>query len=322
MTISKAAPVNAAKASRPARKEPAEPATESTALQLGELSEHLGYALKRAQLKIFEDFLRCVAPLQLTPAQFSVLLLLDENPGRNQTEIANTLGILRPNFVAMLDGLESRDLCARIRSTNDRRSHILVLTDKGRAVLARARKLVAAKHEARLNELLGSGQPRRAAFDAGHDRKGVLNLSFRVRRLAQARNPYSRSWLWIPGSRYRAPRNDGDGLPAIHQDHPDVVDVGERRAGQQQIAGRGEERRGVVVVEIGRRVEAERVHLRKGALVDHRAGGIGGAAGAAVGAVGIGRQRRNAGRVLERPGQRQRIFLVGAAAARCRARSR
>ena len=43
-----------------------------------------------------------------------------------------------------------------MRSTNDRRSHILMLTDKGRAVLARARKLVASKHEARLNELLGS----------------------------------------------------------------------------------------------------------------------------------------------------------------------
>ena len=125
------------------------------ALQMGELSELLGYSLKRAQLKVFEDFLRCVAPLQLTPAQFSVLLLLDKNPGRNQTEIANTLGILRPNFVSMLDGLESRDLCTRIRSTNDRRSHILVLTDRGRSVLARAKKLVATKHEARLNELLG-----------------------------------------------------------------------------------------------------------------------------------------------------------------------
>jgi DNA-binding MarR family transcriptional regulator len=156
MTVSKPA-VDLAKdlAMASARKEPAEGAAESAALQMGELSELLGYSLKRAQLKVFEDFLRCVAPLQLTPAQFSVLLLLDKNPGRNQTEIATTLGILRPNFVAMLDGLESRDLCARMRSTNDRRSHILVLTDKGRAVLARAKKLVAAKHEARLNELLG-----------------------------------------------------------------------------------------------------------------------------------------------------------------------
>ena len=155
MTVSKAATVDAVKLSRAVRKEPADGSEEGAALQLGELSDLLGYSLKRAQLKVFEDFLRCVAPLQLTPAQFSVLLLLDRNPGRNQTEIANTLGILRPNFVALLDNLESRDLCARIRSTNDRRSHILVLTDKGKAVLARAKKLVATKHEARLNDLLG-----------------------------------------------------------------------------------------------------------------------------------------------------------------------
>src|SRR6476469_6002451 len=148
MPVSKTAPANG-NASRPLRNQSTGTDTQDTALQLGELSDHLGYALKRAQLKIFEDFLRCVAPLDLTPAQFSVLMLLDRNPGRNQTEIANTLGILRPNFVAMLDGLESRDLCARIRSANDRRSHILVLTDKGRSVLARAKKLVAAKHEAR-----------------------------------------------------------------------------------------------------------------------------------------------------------------------------
>jgi DNA-binding MarR family transcriptional regulator len=125
------------------------------ALEMGELSELLGYALKRAQLRVFEDFLACVAPTQLTPAQFSVLLLLDENPGRNQTEIAATLGILRPNFVAMLDALESRGLCTRVRSVNDRRSHVLMLTDKGRATLARAKKLVATKHEARLSAVLG-----------------------------------------------------------------------------------------------------------------------------------------------------------------------
>ncbi|AHY56724.1 MULTISPECIES: MarR family winged helix-turn-helix transcriptional regulator [Bradyrhizobium] len=155
MTVSKTAEKSSEKPGDAAkgRKDAAEAQPE--ALQLGELSEQLGYVLKRAQLKVFENFLRCMASLQLTPAQFSVLLLVEKNPGRNQTEIASTLGILRPNFVAMLDNLESRDLCARIRSTNDRRSHILVLTDKGKAVLTRAKKLVATKHESRLNELLG-----------------------------------------------------------------------------------------------------------------------------------------------------------------------
>src|SRR6201992_4236318 len=158
MTVSKGASLKTAggpeRAARPTRKDRAEAVGEAGELQLGELSELLGYSLKRAQLKVFEDFIRCVSSLQLTPAQFSVLILLEKNPGRNQTEIATTLGILRPNFVAMLDGLEGRGLCMRTRSSNERRSHVLVLTDKGRTVLARAKKLVA-RHEARLNELIG-----------------------------------------------------------------------------------------------------------------------------------------------------------------------
>jgi len=140
-------------------------------LDLGELSELLGYALKRAQLKLYEDFLKCVAPLQLTPAQFSVLLLLEKNPGRNQTEVAGALGILRPNFVAMLDGLESRGLCARARSATDRRSHVLSLTEKGRSALARARRIIASKHEARLSALLGSA-----------DRAALLRILAKIAR--------------------------------------------------------------------------------------------------------------------------------------------
>jgi len=140
-------------------------------LDLVELSELLGYALKRAQLKLYEDFLKCVAPLQLTPAQFSVLLLLEKNPGRNQTEVAGALGILRPNFVAMLDGLESRGLCARARSATDRRSHVLSLTEKGRSALARARRIIASKHEARLSALLGSA-----------DRAALLRILAKIAR--------------------------------------------------------------------------------------------------------------------------------------------
>lgn len=132
-----------------------EPLPADMPLDIGELADLLGYSMKRAQLKVFDHFLRVMAPLHLTPAQFSVLLLLERNPGRNQTEVANTLGILRPNFVAMLDSLEARELCVRKRSSSDRRSHVLMLTEKGKATLARAKKLVAGKHEARLSDVLG-----------------------------------------------------------------------------------------------------------------------------------------------------------------------
>src|SRR5260221_288808 len=57
----------------------------------------------------------------MIPEQFSVLLLLGNNPSRNQTEIANRLGILIPHFLAMLDGLVSRALCTLMRSSNTRR---------------------------------------------------------------------------------------------------------------------------------------------------------------------------------------------------------
>lgn len=159
MAVSRSAGAGAVKARKRPSRSAASPAPRvaqpQDAVKIGDLSGFLGYSLKRAQLRIFEDFIGCVAPLQLTPAQFSVLMLVEANPGRNQTEIASTLGILRPNFVALLDELESRALCLRSRSSNDRRSHILRLTEKGRAVLSRARKLVETRHEARLRELLG-----------------------------------------------------------------------------------------------------------------------------------------------------------------------
>lgn len=129
------------------------PPCPSGEIELGGLTRHLGYALKRSQLRVFENFIGAVAPLKLTPAQFSVLMLLHDNPGRNQTEIAAALGILRPNFVTLLDSLEHRGLCSRTRSADDRRSHVLVLTPKGLATLIEAKRLVA-RHEKKLATVL------------------------------------------------------------------------------------------------------------------------------------------------------------------------
>ena len=52
---------------------------------------------------MFEDFARRFAALDLTPAQFSTLVAISDNPGRRQSDIAAALGVQRPNFVAMMD---------------------------------------------------------------------------------------------------------------------------------------------------------------------------------------------------------------------------
>ena len=125
-------------------------------LDLSGLTSVVGYTLRRAQMAVFEDFIRRFAQLDLKPAQYSVLLVIGDNPGRKQSEIASALGIQRPNFVAMLDELERRGLAERTRSATDRRSHAVVLTDAGRHLLGAARAEQAAQ-ERDLEEILGPG---------------------------------------------------------------------------------------------------------------------------------------------------------------------
>lgn len=123
-------------------------------LDLAELSGALGYALRRAQLAVFEDFTARFAVLDLTPAQFSVLLVIGLNPGRKQTDIARSLGIQRTNFVVMLDHLERRGLAERRRSAADGRSHAIFLTEAGEALLDKAR-LMQVEQERALVEAVG-----------------------------------------------------------------------------------------------------------------------------------------------------------------------
>jgi DNA-binding MarR family transcriptional regulator len=106
--------------------------------ELKEMNRIVGYVLRRAQLALFEDFARRFKGIDLTPAQFSTLVAIRENPERRQSDIAAALGIQRPNFVALMDNLERRGLAERVRSGADRRSNALALTTAGAALLERA----------------------------------------------------------------------------------------------------------------------------------------------------------------------------------------
>lgn len=123
-------------------------------ISLGTLPNHLGFALRLAQLAVFQDFHRAVADLDLRPGQYSVLLLLRANPGIRASQVAEALGIKRTNFVPLLDGLEARDLVTRDRLERDRRAFALFLTEAGAALLARAETAVS-RHEQRLAFALG-----------------------------------------------------------------------------------------------------------------------------------------------------------------------
>lgn len=124
----------------------------------------VGYRLRRAQLAVFQQFLAVFEALELRPAEYSVLVLVADNPGRRQTEIAEALGIKRANFVTLLHGLEARGLVKRRASAGDRRANALFLSAKGTRFLAAAQE----RHdelERQVVERLGGTEARRQLLD-------------------------------------------------------------------------------------------------------------------------------------------------------------
>jgi DNA-binding MarR family transcriptional regulator len=123
-------------------------------IDLGPLPELIGYVLRRAQLAVFQDFFSAFAPFDIRPAQFSVLTVIERNPGLTQSQVAEALGIKRTNFVGMLDALEARGLTERRQAARDKRSYALYLTAEGSALMRKLKPVLKA-HESRMVALVG-----------------------------------------------------------------------------------------------------------------------------------------------------------------------
>src|SRR4030066_1895971 len=77
----------------------------ASAIGLGVLNGHLGYFVRRLQVWVFQDFVRTLAPLRIRPAQYSVLVVIETNPGLSPADIAEQLGIERGPLVRLPDRL-------------------------------------------------------------------------------------------------------------------------------------------------------------------------------------------------------------------------
>ncbi|WP_246024223.1 MarR family winged helix-turn-helix transcriptional regulator [Azospirillum ramasamyi] len=95
----------------------------------------MGYNLRKAQVAVFQSFQNAVAPHDITPGQFGVLIMIRENEGLSQSDLGTAVGIDRSTMVAVIDRLESRGLVVRAPSPNDRRSYALRLSPEGQALM-------------------------------------------------------------------------------------------------------------------------------------------------------------------------------------------
>jgi DNA-binding MarR family transcriptional regulator len=114
-------------------------------LSYGDLDEHLGYLLRRAQLAGFDAFHRATERIDITPARYTALTVLAANPGLTQSDLGAALGTARSGAMLLADWLEARGLAERRRREGDGRAWGLHLTARGRRFLADVKRRVLAE---------------------------------------------------------------------------------------------------------------------------------------------------------------------------------
>ena len=98
----------------------------------------VGYNVRRASLAIVGVFMERMAPYALNVVDFSVLRLVESNPGITSRQLCATLNVLPPNLVGIVATLERRGLIERQPHPNDGRAVGLHLTAQGAALAVEA----------------------------------------------------------------------------------------------------------------------------------------------------------------------------------------
>jgi DNA-binding MarR family transcriptional regulator len=118
----------------------------------------VGFLLSQVGIYASRRFAERLAAIDLQPPLFRVLNVVDAAEGLSQQAIGDAIQAPASRMVAIVDELERRELIERRPDPGDRRVHALYLTDRGRELLARGRK-VARDHEAEVTR--GMSKPER-----------------------------------------------------------------------------------------------------------------------------------------------------------------
>ncbi|WP_243612770.1 MarR family winged helix-turn-helix transcriptional regulator [Shimia aestuarii] len=126
-------------------------APELTKVSDATLRRFIGYHMKRAFNVIQADLAETLKPFELRMLTYTALVLIADNPGLRQSQLADAMDIERPNLVVIIDELERRELITRDRVPTDRRAYALHVTLAGRQLCDKAVAAVTA-HEDQLLE--------------------------------------------------------------------------------------------------------------------------------------------------------------------------
>ncbi|NBS94845.1 MAG: MarR family transcriptional regulator [Betaproteobacteria bacterium] len=118
---------------KPLRSQPAVTAVDQVDTSF--LETLLGYNARRAALTIIEVFLERMAQFSLRPVDFSVMSVIQHNPGVTSRQLCAALNLLPPNLVGLIQSLEARGLIHRQPHPTDGRAMGLHPTPEGSALM-------------------------------------------------------------------------------------------------------------------------------------------------------------------------------------------
>lgn len=104
------------------------------------LAADLSFLLARANALALAAANSALAEHGLKPRSYSVLALAADDVLPTQRELAEFLRLDPSQVVALVDELEKRELVQRCPNPADRRTNVVLATDAGRALFARAQK--------------------------------------------------------------------------------------------------------------------------------------------------------------------------------------
>jgi DNA-binding MarR family transcriptional regulator len=118
------------------------PKLTEAAIDYGLLAQRTGFSVKLVWILGYGLLMRAIGDDGITPQRFSMLELIGCNPGLQQIQLGNALGLSRSAATLSIDFWEDRGCVQRRADKADRRSFGIYLTEHGEAELARLRALV------------------------------------------------------------------------------------------------------------------------------------------------------------------------------------
>jgi DNA-binding MarR family transcriptional regulator len=129
--------------------------TPSPPINVSLLPNLLGYNVRRAQIALWRDLTRSLGEREVPPAVFSLMVLVEANPGIAQIELANQLDVDKATIVGLVNRLQRQKWVTREQSSIDRRRQGIFLTPRGQRELDELRKIMI-EHEARFTRLFSA----------------------------------------------------------------------------------------------------------------------------------------------------------------------